>query len=96
MTPLSPLEHPTLDTFLLGFIVAASLAAALFFLRFWKNTRDLLFLAFTVFFLIQAITQSLVLAYAHPNEGSVGLFLLRLFSVLIILAAILWKNFGKG
>ena len=96
MTQLSPLVHPTLDIFLLGFVVAASLAAALFFLRFWKNTRDLLFLAFTVFFLVQAITQTLVLAYAHPNEGSVGLFLLRLLSVLVILAAILWKNFGKG
>ncbi|HEY1215530.1 MAG TPA: DUF5985 family protein [Bryobacteraceae bacterium] len=96
MTPLSPIEHPTLDIFLLGFVVAASLAAALFFLRFWKNTRDLLFLAFTVFFLVQAVTQSLVLGYAHPNEGSIGLFLLRLLSVLVILAAILWKNFGKG
>ena len=96
MTPLSPIEHPTLDIFLLGFVVAASLAAALFFLRFWKNTQDLLFLAFMVFFLVQAITQTLVLGYAHPNEGSIGLFLLRLLSVLVILAAILWKNFGKG
>ena len=96
MTPLSPLTHPTLDIFLLGFVVAASLAEALFFLRFWKNTRDLLFLAFTVFFLAQAIAHSLVMGYEHPNEGSVGLFLLRLLSVLVILAAILWKNFGKG
>ncbi len=92
MTPLSPISHPTLDTFLLGFIVATSLVAMLFFLRFWKSTRDSLFLSFAAFFAVQSITSTVVLGYAHPNEGSPGLFVLRLLSILGILIAILWKN----
>lgn len=92
MTPLSPLAHPVLDLFLLGFIVAASLVAMAFFLRFWKSTSDPLFLSFAAFFAIQSVTHSAVLGLTHPNEGSVWLFLLRLLSILGILTAILWKN----
>lgn len=95
MTPLSPLVYPRLDLFLLGFIAAASLVAVLFFLRFWKYTRDPLFLAFAVFFAVQSFGHSAVLELERPNEGSFWLFLLRLVSVLGILAAILWKNLGK-
>jgi len=93
---MSPIVHPVADTFLLGFIGASSLVAMLFFLRFWKATRDFLFLAFAVFFLVQGSSYVLALRYAHPNEGSFGLFLLRLLSVLVLLAAILRKNAGKG
>lgn len=92
MTPLSPLVHPRFDIFLLGFIVAASLVAVLYFLRFWKSTRDSLFLAFAVFFAVQSVSHFAVLGLEHPNEGSFWLFLIRLLSVLGILAAILWKN----
>ncbi len=35
---LSPLDHPVLDVFLLGFITACSLIAAMFFLRFWRSS----------------------------------------------------------
>jgi NhaP-type Na+/H+ and K+/H+ antiporter len=34
------------EGFLLGVIVASSLAAAAFFLKFWRKTRDRLFLGF--------------------------------------------------
>ena len=92
MTPFSPLTHPVLDLFLLGFIVAASLVAMAFFLRFWKSTSDTLFLSFAAFFAIQSVTHSAVLELTHPNEGSFWLFLLRLLSILGILTAIHWKN----
>ncbi len=92
MTPLSPLNHPALDLFLLGFVVATSLAAMLFFLRFWKSTSDPLFISFAAFFAIQAITHSVVVEFQHPNEGSFFLYVLRLLSILGILTAILWKN----
>lgn len=92
MTPLSPLVHPQFDIFLLGFIAATSLAAMVYFLRFWKTTRDSLFLAFAIFFAVQCVGHVTVLGLEHPNEGTFWRFLLRLLSVLGILAAILWKN----
>ncbi len=92
MTPFGPLNHPALDIFLLGFIVATSLVAMLFFLRFWKSTNDPLFISFAAFFAVQAITHAVVVEFQHPNEGSFSLYLLRLLSILGILTAILWKN----
>ena len=89
---MSPITHPMIDTFLLGFIAACSFVAGLFFLRFWKATQELLFLAFAAFFVIQGSNEVVVLSLSRPNEGNVELFLLRLLSVLIVLGAILWKN----
>lgn len=92
MTPLNPIMYPRIDLFLLGFIVACSFLSALFFLRFWKATHDALFMAFSVFFLIQGISYSAATGSIHPNEVNLWVFLLRLLSVLGILSAILWKN----
>jgi hypothetical protein len=92
MTPLSPLTHPILDLFLLGFIAAMSLVAMLSFLRFWKSTGDPLFLSFAAFFAVQSVTHVVMLGLTHPNEGSFWLFMFRLLSILGILIAILWKN----
>jgi hypothetical protein len=92
MEQLAPLAHPLLDVFLLGFIVACSLTAMVFFLRFWKSTRDPLFLAFTLFFAIQALNYGALLAVNHPNEGNFPQTIIRFIAVLGLLAAIVWKN----
>ena len=89
---LAPLSHPLFDVFLLGFVVSASLTAALFFLRFWKSTRDPLFLAFTLFFAVQAVNYAVLLIVEHPNEGNFAHSLIRFIAVLGLLVAILWKN----
>lgn len=91
---LTPISHPEADLFLHGFIAACSLVAGLFFLRFWRQTQDTLFLAFVVFFVIQGLSTTYVISYSHPNIGSLWLFALRLFSVLVVLAAILKKNYA--
>ena len=93
---LAPMSHPFLDIFLLGFVAACSLVAALFFLRFWRETRDLLFLSFVVFFTIQGFSNAFVISFRHPNIGSPWLFGLRLFSVFVVLAAIVRKNYSTG
>jgi len=82
--------------FLLGFTASASLAAGLFFLRFWRDTHDTLFLAFTAFFLIEAITRILLPFFAHPGEGSPWIYIARLIGLLLILAAILRKNYWRA
>jgi uncharacterized membrane protein HdeD (DUF308 family) len=84
-----------MDTFLLGFIAASSLVAGLFFLRFWRSTQDLLFLAFAAFFVIQGVSSAIVVSLSHPNEAGFWLFLLQLLSVLVVLGAILRKNCGR-
>ncbi|MFP5248399.1 MAG: DUF5985 family protein [Acidobacteriota bacterium] len=89
---LTPIQHPALDLFLLGFVTACSFMAGLFFLRFWRDTHDLLFLGFAAFFLIEGASEALALCLAQPNEGAPWLFLMRLLATLAVLAAILWKN----
>lgn len=93
---LAPLAYPTLDVFLIGFLCAACLVAALFFLRFWRSTRDPLFLAFTIFFAIEGANEAYVLTLVHPNEGSFSVTILRFLAALGILGAIVWKNVGKA
>ena len=93
---LGPISHPVLDIFLLGFIGGCSLCAAIFFLRFWRDTRDLLFLAFAAFFTIQGILDVFGLELGHPNQGTISLFVLRLLSVLLVLGAIVRKNTSRN
>ncbi|MBS1804612.1 MAG: hypothetical protein JST28_14695 [Acidobacteria bacterium] len=92
---MSPITNPNLDYFLLGFIAACSLVAGLFFLRFYRATRDPLFLAFLIFFVVQGCTNAVVLELPQPNIGTPMIFFIRLLSVMVVLIAILWKNLAK-
>ena len=92
---MNPISHPLADIFLLGVVTASYLLAGLFFLRFWWTTRDFLFLAFAVFFGIQGGSSAFIVSLSHPNEASLWIGLVRLLSILAVLAAILWKNVGK-
>jgi hypothetical protein len=101
MTPIpvnqfAPIGHLQTDLFLLGFIAACSLVAALFFLRFWRTTRDKLFLGFAAFFLIECGTCVVVPNMDHPNVGNPWLFLLRLLAALAVLGAIMGKNAARS
>ena len=93
---MSPITHPMTDIFLLGLIAGASLVAALFFLRFWRETGDSLFLAFAAFFGIQAALHSVLLNFERPNEGATWMFLLRLLSIVVVIVAVIRKNAGNG
>jgi uncharacterized membrane protein HdeD (DUF308 family) len=81
-----------LEGFLLGIIVTASLTAGAFFMRFWRQTRDTLFLAFAAAFVIEGLTRISFLFVERPNEGSPAIYLVRLIAFLLILAAIIRKN----
>lgn len=84
------------DGFLLGVIFAMSITAALFFLRFWKKTRDILFLAFAAAFLIEGVNRLSFLFLESPNEGNPRIYLVRLLAFLLIVAAIASKNRAKA
>jgi hypothetical protein len=75
-----------------GAVVMASLVAALFFLRFWRQTRDRFFLLFSLAFVLDALTR-LVLALSDiPNEQEPFYYLARLAMFGLILTAIIDKN----
>ncbi len=90
--PFAPIAHIRLDMFLLGYIAAASAVVALFFLRFWRETRDFLFMAFAVFFIVQGGTRASALSETSPNLAVDWVYVLRLLVVLLVIGAILRKN----
>ena len=85
-----------MENFLLGIIVSASLTAALFFLKFWRSTRDVLFLSFALAFAVEGLNRISFLFLQRPNEGSPAIYVVRLLAYLLILAAIISKNRGRG
>jgi hypothetical protein len=75
-----------------GALVMGYAVCGLFFLRFWRQTGDRLFLVFALAFWILGL-QRLALAVVEPVEESrTGLYLVRLFAFLLILGAIIDKN----
>lgn len=82
------------EAFLLGAISIASFTASLFFLKFWRETRDFVFLAFAVFFVIEGINRIALASMMRPSEGNPWVYLARLVGLAFILAAILKKNYG--
>lgn len=84
--------HAGLALLISGAIVMGYGVVGLFFLRFWRETRDRLFLIFAgAFWLLGG--QRLALAFSHDMvEDDTGLYLVRLFAFLLILGAIVDKN----
>ncbi|WP_116813558.1 DUF5985 family protein [Steroidobacter cummioxidans] len=80
------------EGFLLGVIVTASLTAAGFFWRFYRQTRDKLFFAFAAAFAIEGINRMAFLLVDKPSEGSPVIYMVRLVAFLLILGAIVAKN----
>lgn len=81
-----------MDLMLLGAIAMASLVAGLFFLRFWRDTNDRLFLYFAISFLVEGINRAALALSADPNEGRPFFYFVRFLSFLLILIAIAQKN----
>jgi hypothetical protein len=82
----------TLLDFLSGAITAGFLVAGLYFLRFWKRTREGLFLAFAAAFWLLGLAQALISFADIPLEERSWLFLVRLAAFALILVSIWRKN----
>lgn len=79
-----------------GAIAMASLVIALFFLRFWRDSRDRFFLYFAMSFLVQA-GHRLYAAFPAENglEDEPLHYLIRLLAYALILWAVLEKNWPR-
>lgn len=79
-----------MTAFVAGALMAGYLVAALFFLRFRRESGDRLFTSFAAAFLLLAV-QRFALFY-YTQEAGVWLYTLRLVAFLLILFAIIDKN----
>lgn len=81
-----------MNQLLLGAIAIANLIIGLFFLRFWKKTRDRFFLFFAVAFSLEGFNRALLGLSYGSNENEPIFYLVRLLSFILILFAIVDKN----
>ena len=78
--------------FLAGAVTLAFIVAVFFFLRFWRRTRDRLFLAFSIAFALLALNQVLAFILNVYSEPQSFIYWLRVIGFMLILLAIMDKN----
>lgn len=84
-----------MQMFLLGMISMGSAIAALLFLRFWRTSRDRLFLWFSAAFLLEAINRAVFAWQGAGDEATLPYLLARIFFFLLILGGVVEKNWRK-
>jgi hypothetical protein len=80
-----------LHLYLSGALATAAWVIGLFFVRYWRITRDRFFVFFAAAFWIMAANWSVVAAYS-TDETRHYFYVARLFAFVLILAAIADKN----
>jgi hypothetical protein len=85
-------DFMTLYDFLTGAVALGFFVCALFFVRFWRRTRDGLFLAFALAFVLLGLGQSILALANIPTEERGSIYLFRLVAFALIMIAIVRKN----
>ena len=86
------LQSIVLKEFLLGALVMSEVVLALFFLHYWRVTRDRFFLFFTWSFVLGIGSRLVLAVHLGNDEFEPLIYLLRLLSYVIIVVAIVDKN----
>lgn len=81
-----------MEHFIMGAIAMASAVVALYFFRFWRDTRDRLFAMFGVAFVLLGATRLGLAMSGDPSEGNTSWYWVRFVAFAIILVAIADKN----
>ena len=82
----------TMVLFLGGMLAMGYLVAGMFFLRYWRRTRERLFASFAVALFILALQRGLLAADFAIIEDNTWYYGLRLLAFVLILWAIVDKN----
>jgi len=82
----------TMVLFLGGMLAMGYLVAATFFLRYWRRTRERLFVIFAVALVILALQRALLAANLAIIEDQTWYYGLRLLAFVLILFAIIDTN----
>jgi hypothetical protein len=77
---------------MLGALAMGAWVVGLFFFRFWRMTRDRLFLMFGASFWILAAHWLVLTWAAYTEEARSPIYAMRLVAFLLIIVAILDKN----
>lgn len=83
-----------MDQLMMGMIAMASWVAGLFFLRFWRDTRDRLFFIFAIAFWLLGATR-IALALTTESAEHSYLYWVRLVAFVLLLAAVIDKNWPR-
>ena len=81
-----------INQFLLGAVVMGAAVAGLFFLRFWRRTRDRLFAVFAIAFWMLAANWTAVGFLRQDESLLTALYVVRLAAFILIILGILDKN----
>lgn len=79
--------------FFSGIAMIGALLGGVYFFKFWKKTRDRLFLLFGISFWLLSLERVALLFATDPAREEYSYFyIIRLFAFLIIIVAIVDKN----
>lgn len=81
-----------MNELLSGILVTEYATIALFFLKFWRTSRDRLFLMFSVAFAVLAVQRLAIALTREILEHQAPLYLMRLAAFIVIIVAIVDKN----
>ena len=84
-----------MNLFFSGALTMAYVMATLFFLRFYRQTKETLFVHFAACFALLTVSR-IALTAADEEEQHHALYLLRLLAFLVLLVGIWRKNRGPG
>ena len=85
-----------MNTILLGAVAMGCVTISLFFVHFWRTTHDRFFLFFAAAFCIEGGNRLMLGLIDYSSEQEPFFYLLRLVSYLIILYAIIDKNWLRN
>lgn len=78
--------------FMSGAVTMGFAISSLFLLRFWRTTKDRLFLSFAIAFLFLGVAQAMLVFSQSGSDDRSWIYLIRFFAFALICAAILRKN----
>jgi len=84
-----------MNDFISGMLAMGYLVAGIFFLRFWRDTRDRLFAMFGAAFFILALQRFGLQFINDVPERVTEWYFVRLLAFILIIAAIIDKNRKK-
>lgn len=82
----------SIPLFVSGVLAAGYAVAALFFLKFWRQTRDRLFGWFAASFALLMVQRVALAAAVDSNVDPLWYYVIRLLAYVLILVAIVEKN----
>jgi hypothetical protein len=89
------MRYETLVPLVAGALGTAALVVGVFFLRFWRRTKDSLFFAFAIAFWLMAVNQVAPVLLGVERENLGGIYLFRLAAFVLIIVAIVRKNLSR-